>query len=107
MSDHDADDISCCNEKSREWFLAKNQDQAQTPDSAIKIACSHDYSHPFILRKINIICSFLEYHKIIEGTMWDEVERLKNSKLVNYKKDIRSLECLSSSAEEETWTLTG
>ena len=34
--------------------------------------------------------------------MRDEVERLKNSKLVNYKKDIRSLECLSSSAEEET-----
>lgn len=45
---------------------------------------------------------FLEYHKIIEGTMRDEVERLKNSKSVNYKKDIRSLECLSSSAEEET-----
>ena len=40
--------------------------------------------------------------KIIEGTMRDEVERLKNSKSVNYKKDIRSLECLSSSAEEET-----
>ena len=38
LSDHDADDISCCNEKSREWFLAQKQDQAQTPDSAIKIA---------------------------------------------------------------------
>lgn len=34
--------------------------------------------------------------------MRDEVERLKNSKSVNYKKDIRSLECLSPSAEEET-----
>lgn len=38
--------------------------------------------------------------------MRDEVERLKNSKSVNYKKDIRFPECLSSSAEEETWTLT-
>ena len=34
--------------------------------------------------------------------MRDEVERLKNSKSVNCKKDIRSPECLSSSAEEET-----
>ena len=87
--------------------FGKKSGSGTDPDSAIKIACIHDYSHLFILRKINIICSFLEYHKIIEGTMWDEVERLKNSKSVNYKKDIRSLECLSSSAEEGTWTLTG
>ena len=34
--------------------------------------------------------------------MRDEVERLKNSKSVNCKKDIRFPECLSFNAEEET-----
>ena len=32
---------------------------------------------------------------------------IENSKFVNDKKDIRFLECLSTSAEEETWILTG
>lgn len=49
--------------------FGKKSGSGTDPDSAIKIACIHDYSHLFILRKINIICSFLEYHKIIEGTM--------------------------------------
>ena len=35
----------------------------------LSIELNEAIDNKFILRKINIICSFLEYHKIIEGTM--------------------------------------